>query len=124
MESIIQHEKRCYVCYLTEGIEEHHIIFGTGRRELSEQYGLKVWLCHRHHRDSKYGVHFAPEFDKSLKELAQRCFEAVYPELNFVEIFGENYIDREKDRKEFQKWEKQKKRKHTKSCYRSKSTRR
>ena len=52
-KSILQSDKECYLCRkrynlrTTRGLEEHHILFGRGRRELSEQYGLKVWLCHR-----------------------------------------------------------------------------
>ena len=51
-KSILQSDKECYLCRkrynlrTTRGLEEHHILFGRGRRELSEQYGLKVWLCH------------------------------------------------------------------------------
>lgn len=51
-KSILQKDKECYLCRrfynlrTVRGLEEHHILFGRGRRELSEQYGLKVWLCH------------------------------------------------------------------------------
>ena len=51
-KSILQSDKECYLCRrfynlrTTRGLEEHHILFGRGRRELSERYGLKVWLCH------------------------------------------------------------------------------
>ena len=54
-KSILQSDKECYLCRkrynlrTTRGLEEHHILFGRGRRELSERYGLKVWLCHDHH---------------------------------------------------------------------------
>ena len=49
-KSILQNDKECYLCRrfynlrTTRGLEEHHILFGRGRRELSERYGLKVWL--------------------------------------------------------------------------------
>ena len=49
-KSILQSERECYLCrkwynlHTTRGLEEHHILFGRGRRELSERYGLKVWL--------------------------------------------------------------------------------
>lgn len=104
MESIIQREKCCYVCYTTQGLEEHHCLEGTANRELSEKYGLKVWLCGRHHRDSQYGVHFNKDFEMSLKETAQRIFEVQYPDLNFVEIFGRNYIDKDKEKERIKEW--------------------
>ena len=63
-KSILQNDKECYLCRrmynlrTTRGLEEHHILFGRGRRELSERYGLKVWLCHNHHNESPT---FAPD---------------------------------------------------------------
>ena len=65
-KSILQSDKECYLCRkrynlrTTRGLEEHHILFGRGRRELSERYGLKVWLCHNHHNEPPLGVHFDP----------------------------------------------------------------
>lgn len=65
-KSILQSDKECYLCRkrynlrTTRSLEEHHILFGRGRRELSEQYGLKVWLCHNHHNEPHLGVHFDP----------------------------------------------------------------
>lgn len=65
-KSILQKDKECYLCRrfynlrTTRGLEEHHILFGRGRRELSERYGLKVWLCHNHHNEPHMGVHFDP----------------------------------------------------------------
>ena len=56
-KSILQSDKECYLCRkrynlrTTRSLEEHHILFGRGRRELSEQYGLKVRLSHDHHTD-------------------------------------------------------------------------
>lgn len=46
-KSILQSDKECYLCRkrynlrTTRSLEEHHILFGRGRRELSEQYGLR-----------------------------------------------------------------------------------
>lgn len=43
-KSILQNDKECYLCRrfynlrTTRGLEEHHILFGRGRRELSERY--------------------------------------------------------------------------------------
>lgn len=69
-----------------------HIIYGTANRRLSEKYGLKVWLCAKHHNMSKDGVHQNRELDLRLKQLAQKRFEEEYPNESFLKIFGRNYI--------------------------------
>lgn len=92
MKSIIQENKECWVCGTTQDIHEHHILYGTANRRLSEKYGLKVWLCGKHHNLSNEGVHFNKELDRSLKVLAQKRFEEEYPNESFLRIFGRNYI--------------------------------
>ena len=91
LKSILQEKKECFRCRTAEGLHEHHI-FGGGRRELSEKYGLKVYLCGKHHNLSNEGVHFNPAFDRALKKLAQRVFEHVYGHDMFMKIFGKNYL--------------------------------
>lgn len=92
MKSIIQENKECWVCGTTQDIHEHHILYGTANRRLSEKYGLKVWLCAKHHNMSKDGVHQNRELDLRLKQLAQKRFEEEYPNESFLRIFGRNYI--------------------------------
>lgn len=64
MKSILQTERECYLSGRTDWLEEHHIFYGQGRRKLSEQYGLKVWLNHYWHNEPPTvdcpcgGVHF------------------------------------------------------------------
>jgi hypothetical protein len=41
---------------------------------------------------SNAGVHFNTTLDRKLKELTQKRFNEVYPDLNFLKIFGKNYI--------------------------------
>lgn len=36
MKSILQNEKRCYVCGLYSPVEEHHTIHGNANRKISE----------------------------------------------------------------------------------------
>lgn len=92
MKSIIQSNKNiCFLCG-RKAQEEHHIFFGTANRKLSEKYGLKVYLCAYCHRISKYAVHNNKETDIKLKIIGQRKFEEEYPKLNFLEIFGKNYL--------------------------------
>lgn len=93
MKSIIQKEKECWVCKTMIDIHEHHVVYGTANRTLSEKYGLKVYLCARHHNMSNEGVHYNKALDNTLKQLAQRKFEETYPNESFIKIFGRNYID-------------------------------
>ena len=90
MKGIIQNSKGCYFCGATQ-VEEHHIFGGSGRRKLSEKYGLKVWLCPEHHRGNN-GAHLNWAIDYVLKCAGQRAFQEKYPELDFIKIFGRNYL--------------------------------
>ena len=49
-------------------------------------------LCAYHNNMSNKGVHFNKKLDTELKQMAQRRFEIVYPDLNFIEVFGRNYL--------------------------------
>lgn len=104
MKSIMHNKKdhTCYLCMMLHGddsiknvLQEHHVIFGNGRRKLSEKYGLKVYLCFYHHEydGGKEAVHRNAEMAEILRQEAQRVFEEKYPELSFREIFGKNYLD-------------------------------
>ena len=92
MKSIIQHERQCLICG-SWNIEEHHIFFGTAKRKLSEQYGLKVWLCPTHHRGTN-GVHGKNGhiLDLELKQLGQKAFEWKHSREEFMQTFGRNYL--------------------------------
>lgn len=94
MKSIIQHEKCCYITGCTVGLEEHHIFYGTSNRKLSEKYGLKVWLKSDLHKFNRYSVHGNPNngLDLRLKVMGQMIFEETYPDLDFIKIFGRNYL--------------------------------
>ena len=97
-KSILQSDKECYLCRrmynlrTTRGLEEHHILFGRGRRELSEQYGLKVWLCHRHHNEPGYSAHFDHHLRLDLKKQAQRDFESLYGHDRWMAETGKDYL--------------------------------
>ena len=104
MKSILQAKKEgmCWLCMKLHGdyrrrtgLEEHHVIYGNGNRKLSEKYGLKIYLCHPHHNDeaSPESVHFNREIREMTCRFAQRAFNENYPELDFREIFGKNYLD-------------------------------
>lgn len=89
----------CYLCMTLEDnyrkydhLEEHHV-FLAGRKSLSEEYGLKVYLCFRHHTTlgGKESVHNNYEIIRKLQDEAQRTFDEYYHELDFIKIFGKNY---------------------------------
>ena len=91
MKSIIQEDTDyCFFCG-RYGTEIHHIFFGTSNRKMSDKYGCVVGLCYEHHRGNR-GVHFNRELDLELKRMAQRRFQEIYTEEQFLAVFGRNYL--------------------------------
>ncbi len=97
----IMHSKEsgyCYLCALLHGdytykpTEEHHVVFGSGQREISEQYGLKVYVCKKHHRAGPEAPHSNQEIRELLCKLAQERFETTYPRERWTSIFKKNYL--------------------------------
>lgn len=91
-KSIMQKERRCYVCGTTYDLHEHHIFFGIGNRKNSEKHGFKVHLCGRHHNMSNEGVHFNRELDLRLKRECQAKYEETHTREEFMGIIGKNYL--------------------------------
>lgn len=101
IKSIMQDKEagQCYLCRLLHRDysikpvrQEHHVIGGTANRKLSEKYGLKVWLDPDHHLYGPEAVHKNAGVAKILHKEAQKAFERTYPDLDFREIFGKNYL--------------------------------
>ena len=91
MKSILQEDTDyCFVCG-RYGTEIHHIFFGTSNRKMSDKYGCVVGLCYEHHRGNS-GVHHNRELDLELKRMAQRRFQEIYTEEQFLAVFGRNYL--------------------------------
>lgn len=92
MKSIIQEDtSTCIVCGRPYA-HTHHIVYGTANRNLSEKYGLTCGLCYNHHT-GQMGVHNGnKELDMRLKRMAQKRFNEVYPEQDFLAIFGRNFL--------------------------------
>jgi len=88
--SLLSNEKKCYFCGSTHNLECHHI-FGGANRNKSSAYGCWVWLCKEHHTGNS-GVHLNYELQRKLRENCQREFEKIYPYLDFMAIFGKNYL--------------------------------
>lgn len=70
----------------------HHCLYGTSNRKMADKYKLVVGLCYNHHT-GQMGVHNGnKELDLKLKRMAQKRFQEVYPEYDFLAIFGRNYL--------------------------------
>lgn len=92
-------ENECYLCRLfyghsnTNGLHLHHIFEGTGRRKMSDKYGLTVRLCPAHHNASNEGVHFSKENDLIIKRMGQEYYEAhIGTREEFIRDFIKSYL--------------------------------
>lgn len=81
--------------YKIYGYHKHHI-FGGKNRNNSERYGLFVWMNPNNHTYSNQSVHQNTKLNETLKKMAQKAFMEEYPNLDFVSIFGQNYLERRK----------------------------
>ena len=100
MKSVIQKKKECFLCGCCtptgfyDGLEDHHVFFGTSNRKKSEKYGLKVWLCGETcHRNGRKAVHKNRETDLFIKTQAQAVYEELYgSRADFIREFGKSYL--------------------------------
>lgn len=92
MKSIMQTEKKCFVCGTVMNLHDHHCIHGTANRKQSERYGLKLWLCQEHHT-GPISPHMDSRLDKVYKRMAQEAFESKWGNRDdFIRIFGKSYL--------------------------------
>ena len=97
MRSILQKNKRCLLCHTTLNLEEHHVYEGADRH-ISEERGLKVWLCRYHHqgdiRGNENSVHYNIKLQKALKAWTQKKAMKYYgwSVEDFRERLGRSYI--------------------------------
>lgn len=101
MRSILQgREKRCYITGKRGVLEKHHIYFGIGMRQISEQYGFWVYLTAEQHRGTD-GVHGKEghALDLRLKQDCQRRFEEGHSRAEFMAIIGRNYLAEDTEKK-------------------------
>ena len=96
-KSIVQRNKECWVCGSTGSLHRHHIYPGLGRREMSEHFGLWVWLCPYHHNMSSHGVHSDKSLDLKLKRWGQRKFEETHKRAEWHRYFGRSYLEEEEE---------------------------
>lgn len=94
MKSIMQKENECYLCRKLYGryvdlpncgLEVHHVIPGVARRAKSDQYGLMVHLCTRHHRE----IHSSKgsRMMEALKQEGKEAFIHKYSEEEYIKEF-------------------------------------
>lgn len=83
----------CRYCKRKPASEMHHIIHGTsGNRRLSEKYSkaCMIPLCRECHYEVHHGT--GENLDLKLKQQAQMDFELMYPDEDWFEVFGRNYL--------------------------------
>ena len=83
---------KCFFTGAENGLECHHIFGGNPNRKLSEKYGMKVMLHYTRHNQPPLGVHHNLDLNLELQQFGQRKFQEMYPELDFIKIFGKNYL--------------------------------
>lgn len=83
---------KCIICGKFP-VNKHEIFFGNGKRQLSIEYGLVIPLCTETHHNQveQKGIHFDSKLREEWQVKGQKKFEEVYPELDFLVIFGKNY---------------------------------
>lgn len=96
-------EKRCFLSMLLDCdyrqydyLEEHHVLFGCDKW-ISDAYGLRVYLRPEYHRTGTLAVHNNQDIADLLKRYAQKCFMEEYPDLDWMEIVGRNYLEVENE---------------------------
>lgn len=91
---VTEHEWICAFCG-REAEGEHHLIFGTAGRELSEKDGLKLPICNGCHNmgDKLRRIHDNPMAERLSKMLGQAIFEGkVGTRDDFRKRYGRSYL--------------------------------
>ena len=103
--SIMQETRECYLCrkeatkngyygqLRTYQLHRHHVIFGRGYRELSEKYGLWVYLCQKHHTEGQDSVHKNKKVNVALRIEAEKAFLREHTFQEWMQLFTRNYLD-------------------------------
>ena len=84
---VTQHETICFICG-RRAEAEHHLIFGTAGRELSEKDGLKVPVCNNCHNMGQKlcRIHENPMAERMSKMIGQLAWEREWLLKNTVTI--------------------------------------
>lgn len=100
MDSIVtEYKELCFFCNRPAECE-HHLIFGTSGKELSEKDGLKVPSCNNCHNmgDKLRRVHDNPMAEKMSKIIGQLAWERDYLLAESIDVCDED--DEKKKAKE------------------------
>lgn len=73
---------KCYFCNKPK--DDLHELLGGRNRTNSMKYGLVLPVCRKHHNEIQRSVEY--------KKVAQKKFQEVYPEIDFVKVFKINYL--------------------------------
>ena len=92
MKSILQDEKKCYLCGREYGLERHHIFAGVANRRISEAEGLWVWLCGETCHRGIDGAQYDPEKNRFLKQMAQMAYEQTHSHDEWMKLIRRNYL--------------------------------
>lgn len=92
--SIIQSEKKCYVCGTLNSIHTHEVFYGKNRNN-SINDGCCAYLCVKHHNGSNEGVHFNHKLDLELKQKTQLAWMKYYnkTQKDFIDKYKRNYLE-------------------------------
>lgn len=97
--SILQdkEDKRCFLCmmagdYSVKRVQEHHVIMGTSGRAKSEELGLKVNLCEKHHIYGAEAVHNNAQNRRILEMAAQEAYERTHTRSGWMQEIGRDYL--------------------------------
>ena len=98
--SIIPGQKGiCFLCarlhgdYTEKYTEVHHVFFGSGRRNISEQNGFTCSLCLAHHREGPEAVHGKTrKYREYLCRIFQKEYERTHTREEFMELIGKDYL--------------------------------
>ena len=79
----------CEYCGKWAELDRHHLIGGTGNKQLSERYNLTMCLCRECHRKA----HEDPAMYKRLHQIGERIWISKYGTIeDFIKVFGKNYL--------------------------------
>ena len=89
MESILQKERKCFICGKVGELDTHHCCSGTSNRKNSDEDGLTVYLC----RTCHIKAHDNHEIGFQLKQFAQRRWEEEYGDRqDFIRRYGKSWL--------------------------------
>ena len=92
MKSILQDEKKCYLCGREYGLERHHIFAGVANRRISEANGFWVWLCGSTCHRGVEGAQYNPAVNQFLKASAQMAYEQNHSHDEWMKLIRRNYL--------------------------------